>query len=66
MVTNVDSGLPNTFRLVTNLNNALEPLDLDALEDLPTDFSTLLARINNEDSGLDSKASITDLDGKAN
>ncbi len=66
MVNNVESGLPRTFSLVTELNTALEPLDLEALENLPTRFTTLLGRIDNVDTGLNSKASITALNTKAN
>ena len=40
----------------------MEPLDLEALTDLPTDFDTLLGRIDSEESGLDTKASNTALD----
>jgi len=65
MVTNASTGLSITYGLVSDLNTALAPLDLAALEDLPTDFTTLLERIDNVDSGLESKASITDLNTKA-
>ena len=52
MVNNVESGLTTTFGLVSDLNTALEPIDFDALENLQTDFTALLERINDEDTGL--------------
>jgi hypothetical protein len=61
MVNNVESGLTTTFGLVSDLNTALEPIDFDALENLQTDFTALLERIDDEDTGLSSKASVTAL-----
>ena len=40
----------------------MEPLDLEALTELPDEFDTLLGRIDSEESGLDTKASNTALE----
>ncbi len=64
-VDDTTNGLEVTFNLISALDADLEPidlaalalLDLDALSDLPESFDTLLDRINDISSGLDSKAS---------